>query len=124
MTKKYEVELFEGSWGYQIGEYDTIEEAEEEYEKWNNSKELYEERKSRLYSNGTWYYKPWTRQGAYKIQQTESISVYLNELTYDEDHHLIEYEDGSPVLTIKSIYYSGSDFLERYKKENESDDED
>ena len=45
MTKKYEVELFEGDWGVIIDRYDTIEEAEEEYESWNNSKKLYEERK-------------------------------------------------------------------------------
>lgn len=124
MTKKYEVELFEGSWGYTIGEYDTIEEAEEKYESRISSKELYEERKSRLYDSTTgWYYKPWTRHGAYRIQQTESISVYLNETRYDEEGKPINNEDGEPKTTIKSIYYSGAEFLDRYKKENESDED-
>ena len=48
VTKKYEVELFEGDWGILIGRYDTLEEAEEEYESWNNSRKLYKERKDRL----------------------------------------------------------------------------
>lgn len=125
MTKKYEVELFEGSWSYAIGKYNSFEEAEEEYESRISRKELYEERKSRLYdSTAGWYYEPWTRHGAYRIQQTESISVYLNEVTYDEDSKPINNENGEPETTIKSTYYSGSDFLEDYRKENESDDED
>lgn len=123
MTKKYEVELLEGDWGYEIEEYDTLEEAEEEYESRISPEELYEERKSRLYDNRNWYYKPWTRKGAYRIQKTESISVYLSEVTY-EDGKPIDNEDGEPKTIIKSVYYSGSDFLDDYKKKNESNDED
>ena len=126
MTKKYEVELFEGDWGILIGRYDTIEEAEEEYESWNNSKKLYEERKDRLYDKrkNYWYYKPWTRRGACRIQKTRSITIFLNEQTYDKNGEIIYDEYDEPTKIIKSIYYSGSDFLEDYNKENETDDED
>lgn len=126
MTKKYEVELFEGDWGILIGRYDTIEEAEKEYESWNNSKKLYEERKDRLYDEKIkgWYYKPWTSRGAYRIQKTRSIMVCLNEETYDKNGKIIYDEYDEPTKIIKNIYYSGSDFLEDYNKENESDDED
>ena len=126
MTKKYEVELFEGDWGILIGRYDTIEEAEEEYESWNNSKKLYEERKERLYDKekNYWYYKPWTNRGAYRIQKTRSITVCLNEQTYDKNGKIIYDECDEPTKIIKSIYYSGSDFLEDYYKENEADDKD
>ena len=125
MTKKYEIELFEGDWGILIGRYDTIEEAEEEYESWNNSKKLYEERKERLYHKSKgWYYKPWTRRGACRIQKTRSIMVTLNEKTYDKNNKIIYDEYDEPAKIIKSIYYSGSDFLEDYNKENETDDED
>ena len=125
MTKKYEIELFEGDWGILIGRYDTIEEAEEEYESWNNSKKLYEERKDRLYDKTEgWYYKPWTSRGAYRIQKTRSIMVTLNEKTYDKNNKIIYDEYDEPAKIIKSIYYSGSDFLEDYNKENETDDED
>ena len=126
MTKKYEVDLFEGDWGIQIGRYDTIEEAEEEYEKWNNSKKLYEERKDRLYNKakGCWYYKPWTRYGACRIEKTRSITVFLEEQTYDKNGKIIYDEYDEPRKIIKGVYYSGSDFLEDYNKENETDDKD
>ena len=126
MTKKYEVELFEGDWGILIGRYDTIEEAEEEYESWNNSKKLYKERKERLYDKKmkSWYYKPWTSRGAYLIQKTRSITVCLNEQTYDKNGKIIYDECDEPTKIIKSIYYSGYDFLADYYKENETDDED
>ena len=126
MTNKYEVELFEDDWGILIGRYDTIEEAEEEYESWNNSKKLYKERKDRLYDKETkgWYYKPWTSRGAYRIQKTRSILVCLNEKTYDKNGKIIYDECDEPAKIIKSIFYSGSDFLEDYYKENETDDED
>ena len=126
MTKKYEVDLFEGDWGIRIGRYNTIEEAEEEYEKWNNSKKLYEERKDRLYNKakGGWIYKPWTRRGACRIQKTRSMTVFLNEETYDKNGKIIYDEYDEPTKIIKSIHYSGSDFLEDYIKENKTDDED
>ena len=125
MTKKYEVDLFEGDWGIRIGKYDTIEEAEEEYQRWNNPKKLYEERKDRLYNkNNGWNYKPWTRRGACRIQKTRSITIFLNEQTYDENGKIIYDEYDEPTKIIKNIHYSGSDFLEDYYKENETDDED
>lgn len=124
MTHKYQVELFEGDWGNLIGEYDSVEEAEEEYEKWN-SRKLYEERKGRLYdSTKGWYYNPWTARGANRIKKNESLTLLLNEVTYDETGELVNYKNGSPVLTIKRVYYSGDDFLDDYRKEYESDDED
>lgn len=125
MTKKYEINLFEGDWGILIGRYDTIEEAEEEYEKWNNSKKLYEERKDRLYNKekNCWYYKPWTRYGACRIQKTRSITVFLEEQTYDKDGKIIYDEFDEARKIIKGVYYSGSDFLEDYYKENESDED-
>ena len=126
MTKKYDVELYENDWGILIGRYDTIEEAEEKYESWNNSKKLYEERKDRLYdkTKGYWYYKPWTSRGAFRIEKTMSITVCLNEQTYDKNGEIIYDEYDEPTKIIKSIYYSGSDFLEDYYKENKTDDED
>lgn len=125
MTHKYQIELFEGDWGIQIGEYDNIKEAEEEYENWNDSKKLYEERKERLYDSNKryWFYKPWTRRGAQRIQKTMSISIFLNEQTYDKNGKLIYDEYDEPTKIIKSIYYSGSDFLEDYRKENESNED-
>lgn len=126
MTKNYEVELFENDRGFLIGRYDTIEEAEEEYESWNNSKKLFEERKDRLYDKKikAWYYKPWTSRGQYLIQKTRSITVCLNEKTYDKNGKIIYDEYDEPAKIIKSITYSGSDFLEDYQKEIEANEKD
>ena len=125
MTNKYQIELFEGDWGKLIGEYDTIEEAEKEYEKWNNSEKLYEKRIRHLYNRSMkdFNYKPWTKEGAKRIQQKESITIFLNEITYNKKGELINYKNGSSVLPIKGIYYSGNDFMERYKKKHEGDED-
>ena len=50
--------------------------------------------------------------------------VSLNEKTYDKNGKIIYDECDEPTKIIKSIYYSGSDFLEDYYKKNETDDED
>lgn len=124
MTNKYQVILFKGDRGKLIGEYDTIEEAEKEYESWNDSQKLYEERKSHLYSKSMkdFYYKPWKKEGAKRIQQKESITIFLEEVNYNKKGELINYKNGSSVLPIKGIYYSGNDFMERYKKKHEGDE--
>lgn len=121
MTNKYQIVLFKGDRGKPIGEYDTIEEAEKEYESWNDSNKLYEERLNHLYNRSIkdFYYKPWTKDGAKRIQQKESITIYLEEVTYNEKGELINYKNGSSVLPIKGIYYSGEEFIERYKKRHE-----
>ena len=125
MTNKYQVILFKGDRGKLIGEYDTIEEAEEEYESWNDSQKLYEERKSHLYNRSMkdFYLKPWAKEGAKKIQQKESITIYLNEVNYNKKGELSNYKNGSSVLPIKGIYYSGSDFLKDYKEKHEDNED-
>ena len=124
MKNKYVVVLFKGDRGKLIGEYDTIEEAEKEYESWNDPQKLYEERKSYLYNRSMkdFYYKPWTKDGAKRIQQKESITIYLEEVTYNEKGELINYKNGSSRLPIKGIYYSGNDFLEDYKRKHENNE--
>ena len=69
------------------------------------------------------YYKPWTKKGAKRIQQKESITIFLKEVTYNEKGELINYKNGSSVLPIKGIYYSGNDFMERYNKKHEGDED-
>lgn len=125
MTNKYQVELFEGDYGKLIGEYDTIEEAEKEYERWNNSEKLYEEMSNHIYNRSMkdFYYKPWTKNGAKRIQQKESITIFLNQVTYNEKGELINYKKGRSILPIKAIYYSGSDYIERYEKKHEDNED-
>lgn len=121
MTEKYQIELFEGVWGKLIGEYDTLEEAEKEYESWNNKEKLYEERNRRLYNREMkdFYYKPWTENGAKRIQLKESITIYLSQVFYNEKGELINYKKGRTRLPIKGIYYSGYEYIERYKAKHE-----
>lgn len=125
MTNKYKVELFEGDRGKLIGEYDTIEEAEKEYENWNDSQKLYEERSNQLFNRSMkdFKYKPWTKDGAKRIQQKESITIFLSQVTYNEKGELINYKKGRSTLPIKAIYYSGFDYIERYKEKHENDED-